>query len=289
MAAIAILSHALDRILWPRQDGKGYNCPYLMSQIAMKLTRRGHQIEIVHGLEAKNPGADLAILHVDLTCVPADYLAFAASFPRCLNARIADIRKTTVSMAQLTLHPEWQGPVIVKSNLNCNGSPEVLKNDRLAKAGKAPVHEGAQEFNDYLIYEDAHAVPESIRQRPDVAIDAFMPERDDGLFAIRHWVFCGDQGHCNRFVSSQDIIKGGNVIRKEPCPVPEKLREIRDALGFDYGKFDFVVHDGEVYLLDANKTPGCPPLISADDQAAVDRLVNGFESFLTSMPKPLKG
>lgn len=289
MAAIAILSHALDRILWPRQDGNGYNCPYLIGRMAMELTHRGHQVEIVHGLEAKNPGADLAILHVDLTCVPADYLDFAGSFRRCLNARVADIRKTTVSMAQLSLHPEWDGPVIVKSNLNCNGSPEVLKNACLAKAGEAPVHPGAREFTDYRIYESMGAIPDSLRQLPDIAIDAFMPEREDGLYAIRHWVFCGDQGHCNRFVSSEAVIKGGNVLRKEPCAVPEKLRGIRHNLGFDYGKFDFVVHGDDVYLLDANKTPGSPPLISADDRASLGRLVDGLEACLAAPAKTRNG
>jgi hypothetical protein len=280
MAAIAILSHALDRILWQRQDGNGYNCPYLIGQMALELIRRGHQVEIVHGLEAKNPQADLAILHVDLTCVPTDYLDFAASFRRCLNAQVSDIRKTTVSMAQLSRHPDWQGPVMVKSNLNCNGSPEVLKNDRLAKVGEVPVHAGACEFNDYLIYETVDAIPDSIRQRPEIAIDAFMPEREDGLYAIRHWVFCGDRGHCSRHVSPEPVIKGGNIIRRDIVEVPAALRTIRSQMGFNYGKFDYVMHGGECYLLDANKTPGSPPSLALADGRYIATMSDGFESFL---------
>ena len=280
MAAIAILSHALDRILWPRQDGNGYNCPYLIGRMAMELTHRGHQVEIVHGLEAKNPGADLAILHVDLTCVPAVYLDFAGSFRRCLNARVADIRKTTVSMAQLSLHPEWDGPVIVKSNLNCNGSPEVLKNACLAKAGEAPVHPGAREFTDYRIYESMGAIPDSLRQLPDIAIDAFMPEREDGLYAIRHWVFCGDKGYCSKYTGSEPIIKASSVIKREPVNIPNELLKIRAELGFDFGKFDFVVHGEKAFLLDANKTPGSPPAIALADSTYIASMCDGFLSFI---------
>jgi hypothetical protein len=42
-------------------------------------------------------------------------------------------------------------------------------------------------------------------------------------------------------------------------PVPDDLRETRRRLGFDYGKWDFVLHEGRAVLIDANKTPGRPP------------------------------
>ena len=275
MASIAILCHELDRVLWPRRDGNGYNCPYLIGRMAMEMIRRGHQVEIVHGLEAKNPRADLAILHVDLTCVPTDYLDFAASFKRCLNAQVSDIRKTTVSMAQLSRYPDWKGPVIVKSNLNCHAGGESAKNAR--RKGSAPE---VRTFPEYAVFNSIQDVPEELVSDASLVIDCFMPEREGDLYAIRHWVFCGDQGHCNRFISPEEIIKGANVIRKEPCPVPGKLHEIRKSLGFDYGKFDFVMHGDDVYLLDANKTPGSPPLLTAGDKAGVSRLVDGFEAMM---------
>jgi hypothetical protein len=31
---------------------------------------------------------------------------------------------------------------------------------------------------------------------------------------------------------------------------------IREELGADFGKFDYVMHDGRAVLIDANKTPG---------------------------------
>ncbi len=275
MASIAILSHQHDRILWPRADGVGYNCPYLAGRMALTLIERGHQVEIVHGLRARNPDPDLAILHVDLTRVPAEYLAFAAGFRNCLNATVADIAKTAISGALFADRPDWDGPVIVKSDLNCNGGGESAKQAR--RTGQAPAPSPAP---DYPIFARIADVPEHLRNDPSLVIDRFLPEREGELYAIRHWVFCGEQGHCNRFLSPEPIIKGGNVLRKEPCEVPDALREIRRNLGFDFGKFDFVVHDGDVFLLDANKTPGSPPLLSAADHAALGRLVDGLEALL---------
>ena len=42
-------------------------------------------------------------------------------------------------------------------------------------------------------------------------------------------------------------------------PHPEIVR-LRKAMKFDYGKFDYVIHEGQVLLLDANKTVGAPNL-----------------------------
>ena len=59
-----------------------------------------------------------------------------------------------------------------------------------------------------------------------------------------------------RLVSSRPIVKAANIVRRDyDLPIPDKLRAMREELGFDYGKFDYVVADGEVALLDANRTP----------------------------------
>jgi hypothetical protein len=43
-------------------------------------------------------------------------------------------------------------------------------------------------------------------------------------------------------------------------PVPQALREMRARLGFDYGKFDFVVNDGRATLFDATAPQSPPPI-----------------------------
>ncbi len=41
----------------------------------------------------------------------------------------------------------------------------------------------------------------------------------------------------------------------ELASTPDAIRGLRRRLGIDYGKLDYVVHDGEVVLLDVNRTP----------------------------------
>ena len=45
------------------------------------------------------------------------------------------------------------------------------------------------------------------------------------------------------------FLEGGDV------PVPEALHTLRARLGIDYGKLDYVIHEGQVQLLDVNRTP----------------------------------
>ena len=102
----------------------------------------GLSVQVQQGL-AKPPPADLALLHVDLTVTPPEYLTLADRYPRCLNRAVTDISKRRISQRR-------------------------------------------------------------------------VPPNFD---------------------------------------VPPALRRRRAELGFDFGKFDYVVQDGEPVLLDANRTP----------------------------------
>ena len=66
---------------------------------------------------------------------------------------------------------------------------------------------------------------------------------------------------------------------REKTEVHPQIRELREAMGFDYGKFDYVVRDGEAILLDANKTPGHLPIVDADTRAIVRRRAQGIRCF----------
>ncbi len=66
----------------------------------------------------------------------------------------------------------------------------------------------------------------------------------------------GPRERCTRFITKDRISKAAGVLGYEPMEVPEKLRAERERLGFDFGKFDFVMHNGEPLLFDANRTPG---------------------------------
>ncbi|WP_135432437.1 hypothetical protein [Pseudotabrizicola sediminis] len=60
-------------------------------------------------------------------------------------------------------------------------------------------------------------------------------------------------------------------------PPPEPILRLREEMGFDFGKFDYVVHDGQAILLDANKTPS---LVRSARSERVMRLARGVQPFL---------
>jgi hypothetical protein len=77
------------------------------------------------------------------------------------------------------------------------------------------------------------------------------------------------------------LLKGSSIKGYEPCGVPDEIRAERERLGFDFGKFDFVIHDGRPILLDANKTPSTP----ADSPAVAPLyayLAEGIDGFLAA-------
>jgi len=113
----------------------------------------------------------------------------------------------------------------------------------------------------------------------DRVVERFLPEQDARGFWLRAWVFFGDRERCTRYCGTLPIVKSAEIIAREPVPVPDELRAERERLGFDYGKFDFVVRDGRAILFDANRTPSAPPL-SPEMDASNARLAGGLDALL---------
>src|SRR5688500_19287797 len=111
MAHIAILVH---------RDGSMDDARYFLGAIADVWREAGHRVSVLGG-----PGdpawADVAVLHVDLTVVPADHLAYLKGFSRVLNGAVADISKRRISTNLVRRGDGYGGPVIVKTNLNYGG------------------------------------------------------------------------------------------------------------------------------------------------------------------------
>jgi hypothetical protein len=83
-----------------------------------------------------------------------------------------------------------------------------------------------------------------------------MAEMDDGLYVLRIWVFMGTREYGVKLYARSPIVKGNDIVRYEYLTeVPDKLRQERKRLGFDFGKFDYVLENGVAQLLDANATP----------------------------------
>lgn len=257
---------------------KGY---YMLFDVLGHLRGRGYEVEVLQGI-AHRPTGDVGVLHVDATYTPQDYAEYAKTFPFCINLGPTDISKRAISGALLAPGETWAGAVMVKSNLNNRGWPEAKSNARAVSAGRPRPYAVPDMPERYQIYESIAQVPDVAFERPDLVIEKFMPEVEPDGYAARFWSFCGDAERCTRYVSPHPLVKAEDTIRSEKVPVPDEMRALRERLGFDYGKFDFVVHAGKPVLLDANKTPGGSRNLSAALKAGAIHLADGFENLIRS-------
>lgn len=198
--------------------------------------------------------ADLILVHVDLSVVPEKYVEFAARYPIALNARVRDIRKSTFSRGLLRPGDPWTGPVIVKSDRNYGGFPEAERGiPRLDGRGLRPHFNNSLE---YEVYNRLGDVPSDRFGSPDLVVQAFMPEMEEGRYYVRTYSFLGDRDTTQRAGSDHPIVKGHTATSFEPAMPHPDIVALRHRMGFDYGKFDYVEQGGKAIILDVNKTPG---------------------------------
>ena len=254
MSRFLIITHAYDEF---------FRMKYLLAMLAGYWADAGHHVVVARGLDDW-PEADAAILHVDLSVIPTAYIEAAKRYPVVVNGAAADIRKRHVSRHLVRPEDGWTGPVVIKTDLNCGGIPEQTKRERARETPGAPdlTAEAIVFTNDpYPILQSPGEVPVAVWNHPGLVVERFLPERDSRGFWGRTWIFFGDRERCSRYLSAHPVVKGREILAREPAEVPEILRAERERLGFDYGKFDFVLHNGEPILFDANRTPGAPPAL----------------------------
>jgi hypothetical protein len=242
MPTIAILFHE-------RQDDVE---DYLITSFAEIWRTLG--IEVVHlfGVDEFVP-ADLLIAHVDLSVVPQEYVDFARRYPNVLNGEVTDIRKASFSQLLVTREADYDGPVIVKTDLNYGAEPErlLLVADRPELAECLP-----EEGFEYQIFDRIAAVPDRFFDPGGFVVEKFLPEVEGGLYHVRNYYFLGDRYTCERFVSADPIVRAGPQGTGESIEPDPGIVESRHRLKMDYGKLDYVIHEGEALLLDVNKTVG---------------------------------
>jgi hypothetical protein len=266
MTRVAIVTHKFDK--FRRRS-------YLLGSILKEVEQAGIEVEVTHGPRSF-VNADLAILHVDATLVDPEYTALARRYPRTINLGIRDIRKSLISGAALSRAESWDGPVIVKTELNARGGPEFYHNEVAALRGKPAPHPRVTALRDYLLFDRAGDVPEQIWRDPQLVVEKFMPERDARGFALRTWCFMGRRETCSRCISADPVVKGAAIVARELVDVPDELRDARKRLGFEYGKFDFVLHHGRPVLFDANFTPTVPENLSDELSLSAKELALGL-------------
>ena len=271
-------------------DREGFDrTGYLVQELGAIWREDGIEVRVLcdPSVEA---GADLAILHVDMTVTPDAYLHAARRYPRAINSGVATIAKKHISGQRVKRGDGYPGPVIVKTNRNYGGIPErqftgngrridkyldKLRN-RLPWAWRSHLPPLA-----YPIFDRADQVPWAAWHHPDLIVERFLPERSGDLYCLRTWVFLGDRESNSLSLAKEPIVKSNNVIRREQVDdVPAELRQRRRELGFDYGKFDYGIVDGNVVLYDANRTPTLGQLNREDYRPRARHLAEGIRTFL---------
>ena len=260
---------------------------YLAKILGEIWAGQGHEM-IVHRGTVSPPKGDLAILHIDLTRVPEAYLRCAGSYPRVINLAVRDISKRIVSRHRLRRGDRYDGPVMVKANLNHGGAPEARAALRgpahrqwlRRKRAKLPWYFRA-ELHDYPVFLSPREVPAAAWWNPDLVVERFLPEREGELYCLRTWMFLGRAETNSVSFSKVAQVKSHNLVGRRNVPeIPNDLRALRHELGFDYGKFDYVLRDGKPVLYDANRTPTAGGIDPGLIRARLETLAEGLKDFL---------
>lgn len=255
---------------------------YLLAKLAYHWQRTGYKV--TEG-PVRKIDADVGILHIDQTKIGLDMLPQNPRQSPFLNCQVLDISKSSFSTLRVFPSDSWAGSVIIKSDLNCFGSPEWRKGERgffernrrrLAKkswrlARRLPPGK-------YPVLTRLKDVPDWVWENPEIIVERFMPERDGDLYCLRGWVFFGSRSYTYKLFSTDSMVKTGTMVKYEfLAEPPEELVDFRMKSGFDFGKFDFVEIDGRPILLDINKTPY---IVSDWDTPRMKDLALGINEFL---------
>lgn len=278
MHHIVILLHRHGKFDKPR---------YFLYEIAEIWREEGLRVSVLHG-PGSRVDADLAILHIDLTVVPDDYLTFVRQYPVVINGSVTDISKRLISTNLVCRGDGYQGRVIVKTNWNCQGQMEsslarkgpLLRRCANLLRNMLPWSCRAK-LSNYPIFESVSQVPRAVWHNPDLVIEQFLPEYRNGFYCLRTWVFLGDRETNSICYSDQPIVKSNSVLHRETvAEVPDELRQIRRELGFDFGKFDYVIVNGQVVLYDVNRTPTLSNFTREEFLPRVRLLAEGIRAYL---------
>jgi hypothetical protein len=282
MATILLLHHPFDNFFVSKEGIGAAHSPFLITDVLQVLEQRGHQIEYRNRARWL-PHADMVILHTNTTRTPNKFLHAARKFPVNINGSVADISKRAISDHLLTRDSAWDGPVIVKSDLNYGGRPEEQINRRAQEAFRMAPFPGVTDKRRYTVYDTLSNAPEAVWADHDLVVEKFLPEVLPDGYAMRTYIFAGTAERATLHVAKEPIIKGKGIFRSEQAEVPDELRAIRRRLGFDFGKFDYVVRDGRPILLDANKTPSgrrATGPLAKRIKAGNAQLADGLEAYL---------
>jgi hypothetical protein len=274
----------------------------MLRYLVMVWERQGFNVKIAQGVK-EEVDADVVIAHIDLTVVPDEYSDFLKKYPIVINGRVNNISKSLISEIMLTRESDYDGPVIVKTDANYGGAPELLRDKKQGRLQNTGIFVGlwhrlqqAGIFKRpwrYVQYLDSHNyprfnsikdVPGGVWQNDNLIVEKFLPEIDEeGHYCIRRWCFLGDKDIGLYQTSTNPITKSAEFKNKIITDVPDELKVIRNRLEVDYGRFDYVMNDGKAVIFDLNTTPsiGNYGLDIIGEDGMVD-LASGIEYYLNA-------
>ncbi|MEO1159949.1 MAG: hypothetical protein AAFW74_05730 [Pseudomonadota bacterium] len=235
------------------------------------------------------PHTDVVISHTDYSVIGDDFFGKVDTGLPVINCKARNILKTAVSQMLIDRDSTWSGPVIVKTNANAHAGEEYayhrLDLPRLLKilAGRVIPWQwtGDLPLRQYPILDSIDRVPGWVWRDDRFVVERFMPERDGDLYVLRLWMFFGNKEYCMRVCSELPIVKSRQLVSVDLVDdVPDQVREIRRKLGLDFGKIDFVMHDGKPLVFDVNKTPTVFLNKSGKPGAHVRGLADGLEGLI---------
>lgn len=264
-------------VLLHRRDVRFARNGYLLHRLVGAWAKSGIEVRVVRDTRLIPP-ANVLIPHIDLTVRPPEYAPVLDRFPAVVNRRVSTIAKSSFSTNLLQRDDPYDGPVIVKTDLNYAGLPERLLHDPIrerlldlaAKAGKAMglLRRGRHRSEldlprtpaDYSVWPTRSAVPRGAFDNTGLVVEKFLPELWDEGCCLRYTYFLGDREMSVLLKSRENVIKGSNTISCEEIGTPPAITTLRERMGFDFGKFDYVLRDGHVVLFDVNWTPATATL-----------------------------
>ena len=222
----------------------------------------GHKVTYLFGTRQK-VNADLCFVHVDLSVVPDEYLDYAGSFPVSVNGTLKSILKSDISDNLLTESDNYPGKVIVKSDENYAGWPEMIiqRNPFDFAAVKVsrflnPTTARFTSSLEYRIYDRITQVPRAVFEDPYFVVEKFRPEFQDDLYVVNLYSFLGDSHQFFRETSTAPIAKIDSIVSTDTAEFDQRLVDYRRSLNIDYGKIDYCYDNGELVVFDINKTVG---------------------------------
>ena len=244
--------------------------PLYSHQIDHYATRWSHMgYYVSYSYDGNNlDDADMVILCIDKSRVPKFWIMKISCIKaKILNFSILDTSKRRFSKLILGMLSNYAGEVIVKTNRNAHGGPEMVRDVMQQKAKLFNLNDITQQelkaakgrlmIKKYQTYASAKDVPCFFWDCEDLVVERYVAKlADHEYYRVYFYSFFGDRGICGYIDSSEKIVRWENSANVEyiaPIPI---VYYWKNKYRIDFGRFDFLFDKGEWLLIDINKTEG---------------------------------